>query len=60
MPRLFTHVDEAIAKGDPREPFGWFRSFGPPEKLQRGQDRFLLFLGFDADRRENTVEEMLH
>jgi hypothetical protein len=60
MARLLTHVDEAIANGDPHEPFEWFRSFGPPEKLQRGQDRCLLFLGFDAGRKENTVQQMLH
>jgi hypothetical protein len=57
--RLLTHVDEVIADGDPREPFDWFRSFEPPEKLGRGHDRCLLFLGFDASRKRNTVGRML-
>jgi hypothetical protein len=59
MARLLTFVDEALASAEPPAPFTWFHSFGRPEELARGTDRFLLFLGFDADRKENTVKRML-
>ena len=59
MARLLTHVDEVIANCDPREPFDWFRAYGSAKDLQRQEDRCSLFLGFDADRKQNSVRGMV-
>ncbi len=60
--QLLTHVDEAIVNvAPPRDPFEWFRSLPHYDDLTRyrGEHRWLLFLGFDAGRRENSTEGML-
>ena len=60
MARLLTAVDEAVADQSDKDPFSWLTIHKGEYAPSSSGDRFLLFLGLDAGRKqENSIDQML-